>query len=71
MQTIRDRRLELGITQIELARRVGASRQYLGRVESRQSLPNVMLAQRVAIELRTPVSYLWPLPADKSANEAA
>ncbi len=62
---IREVRLRRGLTQSELARRVGISRQLMWNYEHEgQGMPNVTMALEIARELRTTVEELW-LPAPR------
>jgi putative transcriptional regulator len=56
---VRARRKELGITQVDLARRVGVSRQTVITLETGDYAPSVYLALRVARTLETDVEALW------------
>jgi len=57
--TVRETRVARGISQSELARRVGISRQALSAIESGTYLPGVAVALRLAEELGTTVEHLF------------
>ncbi len=59
---IRERRRELGISQEELARRCGVSRQTVNAIENNKYDPTLSLAFRLARELETPVDTLFVHP---------
>lgn len=59
---IRERRKALAVTQQELARQVGVSRQTIITMENGDYAPSVYLALRVAETLRTTVENLWGDP---------
>ncbi|WP_179959116.1 substrate-binding domain-containing protein [Candidatus Methylacidithermus pantelleriae] len=68
---LRDRRISLGISQLEAARRVGIARQSLASIEQGRAVPSVALALRLARLLGTTVEELFgqpmetdPVPAD-------
>jgi len=56
---IRERRQLVGLTQVDLAERVGVSRQTINAMESGSYAPSVFLALLVANELDTTVENLW------------
>ena len=56
---IRGRRLQIGLTQVDLAERAEVSRQTVIAMESGSYAPSVFLAIKVAKELDTTVEYLW------------
>jgi transcriptional regulator with XRE-family HTH domain len=56
---LRDRRLEAGLTQSELADRAGVSRQLIAAVEAGQNSPGVEAALRLAHSLGTTVEVLF------------
>jgi len=58
-QKVRELRLERGLSQIELARRVGISRQALGAIEGNEYQPGVAVALNLAEELATTVEALF------------
>ncbi len=56
---IRSRRLELGLSQEELAHRVGVDVRYLGGIERRQENPSLKIIIALAIALgQTPAELL-------------
>ena len=59
---IRERRRELGISQEELARRCGVSRQTVNAIENNKYDPTLGLAMRLARLLKTPVEDIFHLP---------
>src|SRR6185503_17945114 len=59
---VRDRRMDRGVAQGELARRVGVTRQALHAIETGRYLPNVALALRLARALRASVEDLFAAP---------
>lgn len=48
-----------GISQSELARRVGVGKTTVSEIERRDRLPNVMTAIRIARALNTTVEEIW------------
>lgn len=56
---ISDLRSYHGITQRELARRVGISSAAMSAIEREVHIPNVITALRISRELRTTVEELW------------
>ena len=56
---IRERRKELGISQEELAKRCGVSRQTVNAIENNKYDPTLSLAFRLARELETTVDRLF------------
>ena len=65
--TLREARTEAGLSQDELARRAGVSRQAYGAVESGRAVPSTEVALRLAKALRTTVEALFSL-ADAPAR---
>ncbi len=59
---IRERRRELGISQEELARRCGVSRQTVNAIENNKYDPTLSLAFRLARELEMTVDGLFIHP---------
>lgn len=57
--TIRDRRKEKGISQEELAKRCGVSRQTVNAIENNKYDPTLMLAFNLAQALETTVDELF------------
>lgn len=58
-QRIRDNRISLGISQIELAERLGVMNSYLSQVEKGRRYPNVNLILKVCKELDINASTLF------------
>ena len=56
---IHSRRKELGLSQEELARRCGVSRQTINAIENNKYDPTLALAFRLARELHLPVDGLF------------
>lgn len=48
-----------GISQSELARRVGVGKTTVSEIERRDRLPNVMTAIRIARAMKTTVEEIW------------
>lgn len=59
---LRRRRLQSGLTQLELAERAGVSRQLIAAVETSQNTPGVDAALRLALALGTTVEALFSPP---------
>ena len=59
---IRDRRKALGLSQEELARRCGVSRQTVNAIENNKYDPTLALAFHLARELETTVDELFSQP---------
>ncbi len=57
--TIRERRKEKGISQEELAKRCGVSRQTVNAIENNKYDPTLALAFKLAQELKTTVDELF------------
>lgn len=57
--TIRQRRKELGLSQEELAKRCGVSRQTVNAIENNRYDPTLALAFRLAKELQVTVDLLF------------
>lgn len=60
---IRERRKEIGLSQDELAKKCGVSRQTVNAIENNKYDPTLMLAFNLAKELNTTVDKLF-LPSD-------
>jgi putative transcriptional regulator len=56
---LKERRAELGITQAELAERVGVTRKTVNTVENGVFTPSAMLAIKLAEALSVPVEKLF------------
>lgn len=61
---IREKRKELGLSQDELARKCGVSRQTVNAIENNRYDPTLALAFRLAAELQTTVDGLFSPPPD-------
>ena len=59
---IRERRRALGLSQEELARRCGVSRQTVNAIENNKYDPTLALAFHLAKELETTVDQLFSCP---------
>lgn len=64
---IKDRRLYFGISQRELARRVGITSAAMSAIERGVHLPNVAVAILIARDLQVNVEYLWGDEADRAS----
>ena len=58
---LRDIRTELGLTQAELAERVGVSRKTINTVENGVFVPSTLLALKLARALERPVESIFSL----------
>jgi putative transcriptional regulator len=56
---LKDRRVELGLTQAELAERVGVSRKTVNTVENGVFVPSTLLALKLAAALGQSVEQLF------------
>jgi putative transcriptional regulator len=61
LNTLRDRRTALGLTQAALAERVGVSRKTINTVENGVFIPSTVLALKLAAALGQPVEALFRL----------
>ncbi len=59
--TIRRLRFDRGMTQEELALRVGVSRQTIMSIERGATNPSVLLAYKVAMALQAPISEVFQM----------
>lgn len=59
VNSIRELRLKAGLTQAELADRVGATRQTIIAIEAGKYAPSLELAFRVALELKKPFTDVF------------
>lgn len=64
-QRIRQVRQDYGMSQVELARRLGISRQNLNNIERERSMPPPPLIKQIAELLRVSGDYLLGLTNDK------
>jgi predicted transcriptional regulator len=55
---IRKRRMELGMTQEQLATKVGVSREYIVRLEAARHDPTLSVLERIAKALRIDIAKL-------------
>ena len=67
-ETIRDKRRALNLTQVELARRTGLSRQALGAIEAGLYQPSVGVALSLARELGETVERLFGVESEKEGR---
>lgn len=58
-ERIKERREYFGLSQRELARRVGVGKTTISEIEGGDRLPNVETAIRIARALETTVEQLW------------
>lgn len=58
-ERIRKRRLKMGLSQTELARNAGISREHLIEIEKGRSLPKVDMLSRIAYALNVRESYFF------------
>jgi len=68
--TIRDRRLELGLDQAELAERIGVSRQWLVEIEKGKPRAEIGLVLRTLRELGLDV-WVGDMPTERNNPAAA
>ena len=66
---VRAARVSAGLTQAELAKAVGVSRQTVVALEAGDYAPSVYLALRIAAALATTVEDLFAVPADDTAGD--
>ena len=59
--SLRDERARLGLTQAELAERVGVSRKTINTVENGVFVPSTILALKLAAAIGKPVEALFAL----------
>ena len=59
---LREARTEAGLTQLELAERIGVSRKTINTVENGVFVPSTTLALKLARALKTSVEELFFLP---------
>lgn len=67
--TVRERRTELGMTQVDLAKRVGVSRQTIISIERGRYDPSLPLAFQLAATLQMAIGALFTPPADASTSD--
>ncbi|MBQ8515611.1 MAG: helix-turn-helix transcriptional regulator [Ruminococcus sp.] len=56
--TVRARRVELRISQPEVAKRVGTSQSHVSRIETNRCVPSVVMLAKLANALQMPVAEL-------------
>ena len=61
---LKERRAELGLTQAELAERVGVTRKTVNTVENGVFVPSAILALKLARALGMPVEELFAISSD-------
>ena len=64
--TIRDHREQAGLTQAELARRIGVTRQTLIAIEQGRYSPTLELAFQIAREFGVGLDVVFQYPAEES-----
>ncbi|MBX3065254.1 MAG: cupin domain-containing protein [Anaerolineae bacterium] len=69
-QLIRKRRLELGLAQIELARRIDKSPSYVSSLESGKIAPSLTTLRHIAAALETVLGYFFTQPSLNSNHGA-
>lgn len=65
VNSLRVERARLGLTQVQLAERVGVSRKTINTVENGVFIPSTVLALKLALALGKPVEALFWLPSGK------
>ncbi|GIM29863.1 hypothetical protein CPJCM30710_25290 [Clostridium polyendosporum] len=58
MLRIKETRKTVGITQQELAQKVGATREYISNIENNHKKPSLDLLERIALVLNTSIKDL-------------
>lgn len=66
---VRDKRLYLGLSQRELARRVGITSAAMSAIERGEHIPGVLVALLIARELNSDVEDLWGAFATRYQQE--
>ncbi len=56
---IQKRRKEIGLTQEQLADKIGVSRQYMGFIEQARNVPSVEVLEKIARNLKISLSDLF------------
>src|SRR6187431_1653801 len=69
-QKLRERRLERGMSQAELARQAQVTTNYVSRLEGGRAAPGIDLAARLATALGVTISDLLPMPTPPSEDLA-
>ena len=67
---VRERRIELGLTQAEVAAALGVSRQTVISIENGRYLPSLPLAFRLSRLFRVPIEQIFEPEAEEVTNEA-
>lgn len=67
---VRDKRLYLGLSQRELARRVGITSAAMSAIERGEHIPGVLVALLIARELDSDAEDLWGELANQYQKEA-
>ena len=58
-EKIKELRIELGLSQLEFANRVGVSRQSLSHYETGRVIPPIDVLKKIAKEFRVPITYFF------------
>ena len=64
INSLKEKRTALGLTQAELAERVGVTRKTVNTVENGVFVPSALLALKLAAALSEPVESLFRIEAD-------
>ena len=56
---IQKRRKELGLTQEDVAYKVGISRAYMGYIEQGRNAPSLEILEKIAKKLKSPISSFF------------
>ncbi len=67
---VRERRVELGLTQAEVAAALGVSRQTVISIENGRYLPSLPLAFRLSRLFGVPIEQIFEPEAEEVTNEA-
>ncbi len=65
---LKNRRDEVGLTQVQVAGKVGITVRAYQYIEAGRRVPNVHTAQLIAYALNSTVEVLFPLPEDNSGE---
>jgi len=52
-------RKKQGLTQKEIADRIGIKRYYYSMIETKTIIPNTKIAERISFQLEVPIGLLW------------